>query len=136
MNKIEFFVMALVGLYLCSCGNKQIGKEELCGIWIQPVPRSHIVQGLKLTPDSLILRSLLVFRLALKLLNVDDEPLVSAFADKSALIEHLHLATANVRSNIRRCHGRLLTTPYSRFYHNKQILFVSLSYEINKCVNL
>ena len=49
MNKIEFFVMALVGLYLCSCGNKQIGKEELCGIWIQPVPRSHIVQGLKLT---------------------------------------------------------------------------------------
>ena len=77
--------MALVGLYLCSCGNKQIGKEELCGIWIQPVPRSHIVQGLKLTPDSLILRSSLVFCLALKLLNVDDEPLVSAFADKSAL---------------------------------------------------
>ena len=68
--------------------------------------------------------------------DVDDEPLVSAFADKSALIERLHLATANVRSNIRRCHGRLLTTPYSRFYHNKQILFVSLSYEINKCVNL
>ena len=135
--------------------------------------------------------------------DVDDEPLVSAFADKSALIERLHgeadlsavylydlgfgpylhsnggcsavtyvdmraygtlsffetgldgedrslldkgyhhrcgerlhLATANVRSNIRRCHGRLLTTLYSRFYHNKQILFVSLSYEINKCVNL
>ena len=107
--------MALVGLYLCSCGNKQIGKEELCGIWIQPVPRSHIVQGLKLTPDSLILWSSLVFRLALKLLNVDDEPLVSAFVDKSALIEHLHLATANVRSNIRRGHGRLLTTLYSRF---------------------
>ena len=114
--------MALVGLYLCSCGNKQIGKEELCGIWIQPVPRSHIVQGLKLTPDSLILRSSLVFRLALKLLNVDDEPLVSAFADKSALIEHLHLATANVRSNIRRCHSRLLTTLDSWFYHSQQIV--------------
>ena len=198
MNKIEFFVMALVGLYLCSCGNKQIGKEELCGIRIQPVPGSHIVQGVKLTPDSLILRSSLVFRLALKLLDINDEPLMGAFADKSALIErlhgeadlsavylydlgfgpylhsnggcgavtyvdmraygtlsffetgldgedrslldkgyhhrcgeHLHLATANVRSNIRRCHGRLLTTLDSQFYHNQQILFVSLFYEIN-----
>ena len=28
MNKIEFFVKALVGLYLCSCGNKQIGKTN------------------------------------------------------------------------------------------------------------
>ena len=109
--------MALVGLYLCSCGNRQIGKANSFS-------------------NTQNLWSSLVFRLALKLLNVDDEPLVSAFADKSALIEHLHLATANVRSNIRRCHGRLLTIPYSRFYHNKQILFVSLSYEINKCVNL
>ena len=52
MNKIKFLVVALMGLFLCSCGDKQIGKEELCGIWIQPVPRSHIVQGLKLTPTA------------------------------------------------------------------------------------
>ena len=43
--------MALVGLYLCSCGNKQIGKEELCGIWIQPVPGLHMVQGVELKSD-------------------------------------------------------------------------------------
>ena len=29
MNKIKFLVVALMGLFLCSCGNKQIGKEEL-----------------------------------------------------------------------------------------------------------
>ena len=40
--------------------------------------------------DYSYLRSSLVFCLALKLLNVDDEPLVSAFADKSALIERLY----------------------------------------------
>ena len=176
--------MALVGLYLCSCGNKQIGKANSFS-------------------NTQNLWSSLVFRLALKLLDINDEPLMGAFADKSALIErlhgeadlpavyfydlgfgpylhsnwgcsavthvdmraygtlsffetgldgedrslldkgyhhrcgeHLHLATANVRSNIRRCYGRLLTTLDSQFYHNQQIVFVSLSYEINKCVNL
>ena len=169
MNKIEFFVMALVGLYLCSCGNKQIGKANSFS-------------------NTQNLWSSLVFRLALKLLDVNDEPLVGAFADESALIErlhgeadlpavylydlgfgpylhsnggcgavtyvdmraygtlsffetgldgedrslldkgyhhrcgeHLHLSTANVRSNIRRCHGRLLTTLDSKFYHSQQI---------------
>lgn len=163
--------MALVGLYLCSCGNKQIGKEELCGIWIQPVPRSHIVQGLKLTPDSLILRSSLVFRLALKLLNVDDEPLVSAFADKSALIERLHgeadlsavylydlgfgpyLHSNGGCSAVTyvdmRAYGTLSffetgldgedRSLLDKGYHHRcgeHLQFVSLSYEINKCVNL
>ena len=51
MNKIKFLVVALMGLFLCSCGDKQIGKEELCGIWIQPVPGSHIVQGVELKSD-------------------------------------------------------------------------------------
>ena len=50
--------------------------------------------------------------------------------------EHINLANANGRSNIRRCHGRLLTPRDSEFYHSQQIVFVSLSYEINKCVNL
>ena len=75
MNKIEFFVMALVGLYLCSCGNRQIGKANSFS-------------------NTQNLWSSLVFRLALKLLDINDEPLMGAFADKSALIERLHLAPA------------------------------------------
>ena len=31
--------------------SRSFGKEELCGIWIQPVPGSHMVQGVELKSD-------------------------------------------------------------------------------------
>ena len=35
---------------MTSCSSR-IQKEDLCGIWIQPVPGSHIVQGVELNAD-------------------------------------------------------------------------------------
>lgn len=36
--------------FMTSCSSR-IQKEDLCGIWIQPVPGSHIVQGVELNAD-------------------------------------------------------------------------------------
>ena len=35
---------------MTSCSSR-IQKEDLCGIWIQPVPGLHIVQGVELNAD-------------------------------------------------------------------------------------
>ena len=41
-------IAAAVSLSSCSPKSQ---KEELCGIWVQPIPGSHIVQGVELKAD-------------------------------------------------------------------------------------
>ena len=41
-------IAAAVSLTSCSPKSQ---KEELCGIWVQPIPSSHIVQGVELKAD-------------------------------------------------------------------------------------
>ena len=50
MKRLILIMTALVGVICGSC-SANIQTEDLCGIWIQPVPGSHIVQGVELKSD-------------------------------------------------------------------------------------